>query len=79
MSEMSLSKLPLGKVMIRQMYLPSSVTSVLKMTRDESWVGSLLLKRTRLDHVPNAADKERRKRKRERGNENEGVIKRGRA
>lgn len=41
-----------------QVYFPSSETSVLMMTRDESTVGSLLLKRTRRDHVPNAADRE---------------------
>lgn len=55
-----MSKLPKGKVLMWQMYFPSSDTSVFMMTRDESTGGSLLLKRTRRDHDPNAADRERR-------------------
>lgn len=58
MSDISPSKLPEGKVLMWQMYFPSSETSVLVMTRDESKVGSLLLKRTRRDHGPNATDRE---------------------
>lgn len=59
MTDRNLSKLPKGKVLMRQMYVPSSETSVLKMTRDESTMGSLFLKRTRRDHNPNAAVRER--------------------
>ncbi len=40
---------------------------MLMMTRDESKMGSLFLKRTRRDHVPNATDRER-----ERETEKEG-------
>lgn len=64
-SVISLSKFPEGKVLTRQMYLPSSETSVPTMTREDSTVGWLLLKCTRLDHDPNAADRERQKRERE--------------
>lgn len=63
MSDISLSKLPEGKVLMWQMYFPSSVTSVLMMTRDESTVGSLPLKRTRRDHDPNAAERQRGRKK----------------
>lgn len=63
MRDTSVSKLPDGKVLMWQMYFPSSETSVLMMTREESMVGSLLLKRTCRDQDPNAVD---RKRSRER-------------
>lgn len=59
MTDITLSKLPKGKVLMWQMYFPSSETSVLMMTRDESTMGSLFLKCTRRDHTPNAAVKER--------------------
>lgn len=58
MSDISRSKLPEGKVLMWQMYLPSSETSVLAMISDESKVGSSLLKRTRRAHVPNATKRE---------------------
>lgn len=55
MMDISVSKLPKGKVLMRHRYHPSSATSVLMMTSDESKMGSPFLKRTRRDHVPNAA------------------------
>lgn len=54
MMDISLSKLPKGKVLMRHRYPPSSATSVLMMTSDESKVGSLFLKRTRRDHISKA-------------------------
>lgn len=59
MTDIQVSKFPSGKVLMRHMNVPSSETSVLMMTRDESTMGSLFLKRTRRDHAPNAAREER--------------------
>lgn len=59
MTDIQVSKFPSGKVMMRHMNEPSSETSVLMMTRDESTMGSLFLKRTRWDHAPNTAREER--------------------
>lgn len=59
MTDIQVSKLPKGKALMRHTNVPSSETSVLVMTRDESMVGSLFLKRTRRDQAPNAAREER--------------------
>ena len=75
MSDISLSKFPEGKVLMWQMYVPLSETSVPMMTRDESTVGSLLLKRTRPDHVPNAANRDRDKEKK--GERSRQSVKKG--
>lgn len=60
MTDIFMSKLPKGKVLMRHMYSPSSETSVFMMVRDESMMGSLFLKCTRRDHKPKAAEKERK-------------------
>lgn len=62
MTDIFMSKLPKGKVLMWHMYFPSSETSVLMMTRDESTMGSLFSKRTRRDHKPKAAETERKER-----------------
>lgn len=61
MTDIQVSKLPNGKVLMRQTNVPSSDTSVLMMTRDESMMGSLFLKRTRRDHAPKAVHAGRRR------------------